>query len=1068
MSVSPGMGAVHAGGYFSREDYYLRGTEQGLNSRWFGEGSRELGLDGEVSEEAFRALCRGEDPAGGRLIAPRLSRDPESGELVESRRAGNDCTFSAPKSVSIAYAAGVDGVKEAHDAAVLSVLEHLEEHYCHYRSPEGFRIGKLVAAKFDHATSRNIDPQLHSHVFVVNAVRTPEGWRANEPRAIFQDQKSLGLLYRQELIRELEARGFGVKILDRSQLFFELAGVDPRLIEYFSSRRVEIEEQVALWRSEGRFPGILHGKLYEMAALDTRDSKRQITREDVQGIFERGFEACGSSMAQVKRELEEALSLKPDREVAAEGPDRAVELAVRELSEREAVLDRARILDQAALISGGRHGLGELNGALDGGAQGVVRLGPNSRGREFYTTSAMLELEAGNLEKVRSLARAPFPGAAEEREIAGYRERLALEGVRPTAGQWEEFSNEVSGRGGVALTLGDPGTAKTTTLGLIERFNEEVLRPGGREHFAVNLAYTGKAAREMALATGRPAFTVDSFLNGYAASKFDLQGQNSELCIGKHSGERILIPAGAQVVLRVDEASFLGARQAREILEVVEDLRERGVSAKLHLLGDTKQIQAIAAGDFLHQVRAFGVGGEVEYAHLTEILRQRDPELLAIAKGLNREDRPLAENAREALVALERRRELIEIPDGAELKRAAVEHYLEESRKPSLIPERAAAGERTSILMLTATNAERRELNQEVRAARVAAREIEQGRSFSVLAPARQGVTVEAYQVGDTVLFSGERGKKGRMQSWGTRLGVEGEVTGIDRERNLVRVNYSFQTRKNGREVERKVTRDFPAAEMEGKTRLFREEERSFSVGDRVVALKNDRRFKLQNGALGTIRELDERGVARVDLGDRELELDLKKYRQIDHAYAVTITKSQAATVEQSIMFARVRPEPEHRKKKGVERSLDQEPYGKASYNALNVALTRAQFRTRVYTNSIEGLARSVELADEKSSTLKKVPEQVREIHREPLVRGISLEEPGHDLPGKIRALGRAVPGPGEKVHRLNLENLKVPAWQPPSRELLRPLREIPMVKKDLGRELELKLPRKFGLELER
>ncbi|WP_263634491.1 MobF family relaxase [Geomonas subterranea] len=126
---------------------------------------------------------------------------------VETHRAGNDCTFSAPKSVSIAYAAGVDQARDAHDSAVRSVLFHMEEHYCHYRSADGIGCGDMVAAKFDHATSRNVDPQLHSHVFVVNAVHTGDGtFRANEPRAIFLDQKSLGLLYRQALAHELSER----------------------------------------------------------------------------------------------------------------------------------------------------------------------------------------------------------------------------------------------------------------------------------------------------------------------------------------------------------------------------------------------------------------------------------------------------------------------------------------------------------------------------------------------------------------------------------------------------------------------------------------------------------------------------------------------------------------------------------------------------------------------------------------------------------------------------------------------------------------------------------------------
>ena len=380
-SVSPGMSAGQAGGYFSREDYYLREAEQGENSQWFGKGAKELGLSGPVGEEEFRALCRGEDPAGRRIVSPKLTRDRETGELVESHRAGNDGTFSAPKSVSIAHCCRVPGIKEAHDAAVLSVLEHVEEHLCRYRSPEGMLPGKLVVAKFDHATSRNIDPQLHSHCFFLNAVGVGDGgWRANEPKVIFQDQKSLGLLYRQALAHELTERGFGVEIQDRHQMFFELKGVDPGLIEYFSSRRAEIERQVGIWRDEGRFPGVSHGQLYEMAALETRDPKRGITPEEVRRSFERGFEACGSSREQVGRELERGLALSRERE-APETPGRVLELAVRDLNEREAVLDRARLLDQAVRISGGRHGVRELDRAIDSGEAGVLGHGRDARGR---------------------------------------------------------------------------------------------------------------------------------------------------------------------------------------------------------------------------------------------------------------------------------------------------------------------------------------------------------------------------------------------------------------------------------------------------------------------------------------------------------------------------------------------------------------------------------------------------------------------------------------------------------------------------------------------------------------
>ena len=1065
MSLSPGMSAGHAGGYFSKEDYYLKGEDLGENSLWVGKGSRELGLEGQVREKEFRALCRGEDPAGNRLVSPKVSRDLKSGTLIEQHRAGNDCTFSAPKSVSIAYAAGVKGIKEAHDAAVLSVLGHMEEHYSHYRSSDGIMNGGMVAAKFDHATSRNIDPQLHSHVFVLNVVQTGEGgWKANEPRAIFQDQKSLGLLYRQALARELSGIGFEVAVQDRSLMFFELKTVAPGLIDYFSSRRVEIERQVESWSSEGLFAGVPHARLYEMAAQGTKDPKRDLTREEVTRIFEWGFEACGSSVERVRLELEKSRTHElsgPQPEVKP--ASRVLELAVRDLAEREAVLDRARVLDQAVRISGGDHTLPELNTAMDGGTPGLLRLGQDAKGREFYTTPEMQELERRNLDRIRELA--PFRSVTTAAEMERYLERLSEEGVRLTAGQTAEVFNELTGSRGATLSMGDPGTAKTSTLKVIERFNEEVLTPQGREHISINLAYTGKAARELSLATGRPACTISSFENANPASKFALQRENREPAMVVVAGEKILIPEGEGrgVVFRVDEAGFLGARQGEHLLGVVEELQQRGLQVKLHLLGDSKQMQGIQAGDLLRQVHELGVRQEVDYAHLDEILRQQDPGLLEIARGLNREDRPLAENARETLIALEKRGELRELSSVEDLRREVVQHYLEESRKPSHLPERATAGETQQVLLVTGTNAQRKELNREIRAARIAAGEIEEGQSFTVLTPVRQGMTVEGYQQGDTVLFSGEHAADGRVINWGARLHTEGRVTALDRERNRVTISYSFATKgRDGREQLREVSKEFSAADLAGRTTLFRKEERSFSVGDRIVALKNDSKRDLQNGTLGIIRELDEKGGMLVDLGDRKVQLDLKNYRQIDHAYAVTIHKSQGSTVEHSIMYAPVRPE----KVPGKEIDRAHEEYGRTSYNALNVAVTRARFGTRIFTNSIAGLTRSVEMVDGKTSTLTRLREPKRDLS--PRIFDKNAERPKRELRMKIENLERAMLRPEAGVRKApSLEHV-VPMLRAPGHKVPAPVREIAPLQKTVGRQLELSLPKTFGMGLKK
>ena len=134
LSLSPGgMTAAHAAKYFSREDYYLKGAEP---SQWLGKGSSALGLSGQVAEADFRNLADGKPPAGTRLVAFKITHD-QDGSAVTHHRSGNDLTFSAPKSVSVGYAAGNLELKKIWDQAVVNAMRHEEEHYSNYRSGDG-------------------------------------------------------------------------------------------------------------------------------------------------------------------------------------------------------------------------------------------------------------------------------------------------------------------------------------------------------------------------------------------------------------------------------------------------------------------------------------------------------------------------------------------------------------------------------------------------------------------------------------------------------------------------------------------------------------------------------------------------------------------------------------------------------------------------------------------------------------------------------------------------------------------------------------------------------------------
>ena len=93
---------------------------------------------------------------------------------------GFDVTFSAPKSVSILWAAGDAPTRTQISAAighaVQAGFEYLERTCAHTGRGSDRIPGKgLAAAAFTHATSRNLDPQLHTHVLVANMLETTSG-----------------------------------------------------------------------------------------------------------------------------------------------------------------------------------------------------------------------------------------------------------------------------------------------------------------------------------------------------------------------------------------------------------------------------------------------------------------------------------------------------------------------------------------------------------------------------------------------------------------------------------------------------------------------------------------------------------------------------------------------------------------------------------------------------------------------------------------------------------------------------------------------------------------------------
>jgi conjugative relaxase-like TrwC/TraI family protein len=248
----------------NQEEYYT-GTGE-APGYWLGRAAATLGLTGQASEEGLHRMLNGAHPR----TAERLGSPPR-----DNRVAAFDLTFRAPKSVSLLYGLGglntTRHVRAAHEQAIADALAYLERHAAqvsrgHARAQQEHASG-LVAAAYQHRTSRAGDPLLHTHVLVANLGQGSDGrWTALDGRPIYWHAKTAGYLYQAVLRAELTRR-IGVAWGPVRNGVADVRGLHRPVIEEFSQRRQQIHQRLAEL-------GHHSARSAQTAALATRPSKR--------------------------------------------------------------------------------------------------------------------------------------------------------------------------------------------------------------------------------------------------------------------------------------------------------------------------------------------------------------------------------------------------------------------------------------------------------------------------------------------------------------------------------------------------------------------------------------------------------------------------------------------------------------------------------------------------------------------------------------------------------------------------------------------------------------------------
>lgn len=309
-------------------DYYTETNR--ISGHWIGEGAAALGLHGSVDQQAFVALCDNLHPqTGERLTLRKKTTRQERGEGGEERTVANrrvfyDFTFSPPKSVSVAALVANDvRIVAAHRAAVSVAVGELERFasvqvHGKVESPDR-TTGNIVAALFEHETSRALDPHLHTHCIVFNATHDASDgrWKALHNYEMLAAQKFVENVYYHELAVALKA--FGYSVVNAARGDFHLAEVPRELCERFSKRHQEIDEKTrALLLKQPEMEGRNVNDVREHIAHNERSRKmRALPREELRRLWNEQLSAnelAATSAPAGRRDSAEGLA---DKDAAA-------------------------------------------------------------------------------------------------------------------------------------------------------------------------------------------------------------------------------------------------------------------------------------------------------------------------------------------------------------------------------------------------------------------------------------------------------------------------------------------------------------------------------------------------------------------------------------------------------------------------------------------------------------------------------------------------------------------------------------------------------------------------------
>jgi conjugative relaxase-like TrwC/TraI family protein len=614
-SISKPMSQEALETYHSKDNYYSQ--DDGLeNSQWQGRFSARQGLEGTITAAEWKQACQGEDLQGNELRRKQINS-----------RAGWDITLSASKSASLKALVHQDKmVLEAHRAAVTQTVQYIEENCIYAQVKENGILKREQTQKgqfalFEHDDNRNQEPQLHTHIVILNQTLCKDGKsRTLDSRELFNQKVTIGAYYDHAFAHQLQQNGYELDWT--SDHTFEIKGYQKDQLEAFSSRRQAIREYLA--EQNIRLEQATEEQK-QIACLKSRPLKihklHPIDHEAQRERWQQESENLGIIHPQPRQDLQHLYDLTAHPGSLVEVIQSALETA----TAYQVAVTKQTLLRDCLRHSQGHYSPIEIEQALNQSAE-------------------LIATQDGRITTQRAITREQF---ILQSANAGQQTQTSLsqpETIEQIAQQQNLNEDQTAGLKHIAtsqdfitLLQGNAGVGKTYTLSALT----ECLAPQQSDR-----------------------------LRGLAPSAAAAQVLQSEANIQSSTLERYLLSPNETLnlneVLLIDEAGMVSSQQMERLIR-----KAQALDSRLILVGDIKQLSAVESGA---PFRLLHERSELKTVAIEANVRQRVPHLFDAAS--------LAAQHRtnEALKRLEHCDCIEEIPDPAQRNQAVVEQYL--NREP--------------------------------------------------------------------------------------------------------------------------------------------------------------------------------------------------------------------------------------------------------------------------------------------------------------------------------------------------------------------------------------------------